>query len=117
MSRIETFDTADDARWETAHVPVDKVETTAQKRWATEEKPRPMENLRFEAFQILVWLAILSVAVYAILLASEAREMIDFATIVVAPIMTIVASAAGYYFGSRTSRQVDGQEGEDDSSR
>jgi len=117
MSSVETIDPSD-AKWDPApHLPVDKVETTSQKRWAIEEKPRPMENLRFEAFQILVWLAILSVAVYAILLSYETSEMKDFATIVVAPMITIVASAAGYYFGSRASRQEDSLDKEDDSSK
>ncbi|HYO54860.1 hypothetical protein [Archangium sp.] len=108
---VETIDPTEARKWDPApYLPVDIVETASQKRWATEEKPRPMENLRFEAFQILMWLAILSVSVYAILMGFETGEIKDFATIVVAPIITIVASAAGYYFGSRASRQ-DGGDG------
>jgi len=117
MSSVEKIDFLD-TKWDPApELPVDRVETASQKRWAIEEKPRPMENLRFEAFQILVWLAILSVAIYAILLSYEASEMKDFATIVVAPMITIVASAAGYYFGSRASRQEEGLDKENDSSK
>ena|GEM_PF-4640921 len=108
MNSIETIDPSE-ARWDPSpHIPVDKVETAFQKRWDIDEKPRPMENLRFDVFQILVLLAILSVLVYAVLIASRTiPEMKDFATIVVAPMITIVASAAGYYFGSRSSRQAD----------